>query len=76
MRSINTKTLEFGTERFITDLCKEMGGSCPRSPKVTESFQQTPLKAKGEGGSWLAVANFLVSNPLLLRSGHGEVTVR
>ena len=53
-----------------------MGGSCPKNPKVTENFQQTPLKAKGEGRAWLVVANFLVSNPLQLRSGHGEVTVR
>lgn len=34
-----------------------MGGSCPKNPKVTENFQQTPLKAKG-GEAWFVVANF------------------
>ena len=43
--SILKQSLE---QRFITDLYKEMGGSCPMSPKITESFQQGPLKAKGE----------------------------
>ena len=37
-------------QRFTTDLYKEMGGLCPKSPKVAESFQQGPLKAKGEVG--------------------------
>ena len=46
-----------------------MGGSCPKNPKVTESFQQAPLKAKGEGVAWLVATNFLVSDPLFLRSG-------
>ena len=62
-------------ERFITDLYKEMGGLCPKNPKVTQSFQQAPLKAKGEGWVWLVVADFLVSDPLSLRSGHGQVTM-
>ena len=57
-------------ERFITDSYKEMGGSSPENPKMIESFQQAPLKAKGEGGVWLVVANFLVSDPLFLRSSH------
>ena len=43
------ETLEPGTEKgFITDSYKEMGGSCPKNPEVTKSFQQAPLKAKGE----------------------------
>ena len=29
-----------------------MGGSWPKNPKVTKSFQQAPLKAKGEGWVW------------------------
>ena len=37
-------------ERFITDSYMEMGGSCPKNPKVTESFQQVPLKAKVRDG--------------------------
>ena len=44
-------------ERFITDLYKEMGGSWPKNPKVTETFRQGPLKAKGDGGQWLATVN-------------------
>ena len=53
----------------------EMGGSCPKNPKTIESFQQAPLKAKGEGGVWLVVANFLVSDPLFLRSGHRQLMI-
>ena len=34
-------------EKFITDSHKEIGGSCPKNSKVTESFQQVLLKAKG-----------------------------
>ena len=60
-------------ERFITDSYMEMGGSCPENPKVTESFQQVPLKAKGEGWVRLIVADFSVSDSLFLRSGHYQV---
>ena len=54
VRPINTKTLRvWNRERFITDSYKEMGGdSCPKNPKVTESFQKVPLKAKGDGWVW------------------------
>ena len=45
-----------------------------RNP-VSESFQQAPLKEKGEGGAWLVVANFLASDPLFLRSDHGQITI-
>ena len=46
--------------------------SCPKNPKVTESFQRGPVKAKGEGKARLVVADFSVSDPLFLRSG-GQV---
>ena len=52
-----------------------MGGSWPKNPKVTKSFQQAPLKAEAKGGMWLVVAAFLVSDPLLLRLDHGQVTM-
>ena len=52
-------------ERFITGPCKEMGGSCSKSPNVTDSFPKAFLKANGERGVWLIVANLLVSDPLL-----------
>ena len=58
---------------FITDSYNEMGVSCPKNPKVTESFQKAPLKAKDEGWMWLVVSGFLVSDPLFLRLGHGQV---
>ena len=60
-------------ERFITDSYKEMGGSCTKNFKVTESFQQVHVKAKGEGWVWLVIADFSVSDALFLRSGHGQV---
>ena len=67
MRQIKTRTLESGSEKgFITGSYKEMGGSCTKNPDVTESFQQAPLKAKREAGSWLVVANFLMPDLLLL----------
>ena len=50
-----------------------MGGPCPKNPKVTESFQQIPLKAKAEGLVWLVVADFSMSESLFLRSGHSQV---
>ena len=42
-----------------------MGGSCSKSPNVTDSFPKAFLKANGERGVWLIVANLLVSDPLL-----------
>ena len=74
VRPTGTKTLVWNRERFITDSYKEMGGdSCPKNPKVTESFQEVPLKAKGGRWVWLVVANFSVSGPSFLRSGHSQV---
>ena len=57
---------------IITGPCKEMSGSRLKNPKVTESFLQSRFQAKGEGGVWLATAEFLVSGPLLWRSGYGS----
>ena len=54
---------------------KQMGGSCPKNSRITESFQQRPLRARGEGEVWLVVANFLMSDPLFLKSGHNQVTM-
>ena len=52
-----------------------MGGSCPKNSRITESFQQRPLRARGEGEVWLVVANFLMSDPLFLKSGHGQIMI-
>ena len=50
-----------------------MDGSCPKNPKVTENFQQVPLKPKGERWAWLVVAEFSAPDPFFLRSDHGQV---
>ena len=42
-----------------------MDGSCSKTPNVTESFHKAFLKANGEWGVWLIVANLLVSDPFL-----------
>ena len=73
--SVNTKHYSLEQRKFITGSYKEMGGSCPQTPKVTESFQQVPLKAKGEGWVWLVVTDFSLSDPLFLRPSHGQVTM-
>ena len=39
-----------------------------RTLKLLKAFSKAPLKAKGEGGAWLVVTDFL-------RSGHGQVTM-
>lgn len=44
-----------------------------RAPNVLKAFVKALLKAKGERGAWLIVADFLVSNPLFLKSSHGKV---
>ena len=53
----------------------EGDGQALRTPKVTESFRQSPFKAKYEGGVWWVVANFLGSDPLFLKSDHSQVTM-
>ena len=39
------------------------------SPKLSAK----PFPSKGEGGAWSVAADFLVLEPLSLRSGHGQV---
>ena len=51
-------------EKVYWEPCKEMGGSCLKNPKLSESFPHR----KGEGREWLAAANFLVPDSLFLRS--------
>ena len=52
VRPVSTKARVWNRERSVTGSYKEMGGSCPKNPKVTERFQQAPLKAKGDGWVW------------------------
>ena len=42
----------------------------PLKPQNPRKFSEKPFYRKEEGGVWLAVADFLVSDPLLLESGH------
>ena len=41
-----------------------------QTPKLLKAFIKDFFKAKGKGGAYLVVANFLVSDPLFLKSGH------
>ena len=61
-------------ERFITRPCKEMGGSCPINPKVTESFHQSPFKSTSWGREVLSCYKLLVRASVLeVRSWSDEV---
>ena len=46
----NTKTSEFGVERFIAGLCKETGGSCPLKSCTPQRLSAKHFKRQGEGG--------------------------
>ena len=52
---------------------KEMSDSCLKKPQTPQKLSAKPFYRKGEGGVWLVVANFLVSDSLFLRSYHGQV---
>ena len=71
VRPNNTTILEFGAEKGP---CKEMGGSCLKNSKGPEIFHQSPFKSQRWGRGVVSRANLLVSDPLFLRSGHGQVT--
>lgn len=67
--------VDFGTEKGLLQIhTRKWVADALRNP-VSESFQQAPLKAKGEGRAWLVVANFLASDPLFLRSGRDQGTM-
>ena len=44
-------------------------------PLKPQKFSEKPFYRKDEGGLWLVVTDFLVSDPLLLKSGRSQVTV-
>lgn len=76
VRPNNTKTSELRAEkRFTSWPCKKMDGSCLKNPKLTKLSEEKPFHRKREGGPWLIVANFLMSDHLFLRSGHNGVPV-
>ena len=45
----------------------------PLKPQTLGKLSGKPFHRKKEGGPWLIVANFLVSDHLFLRSGHSKV---
>ena len=60
-------------ERFIAGPCKEMGGSCPKSPNSSKGFSKALLKARwGRGvvSCKLLGVEILFSCSCLHRSGH------
>ena len=63
-------------QRFIAGplQSKKTGDSRLKNPWTPWKLSGKPFYRKGEVGTWLVVANFLVSDPLLLRSGHSQVT--
>ena len=72
MRPDITKTLEFGAEKgLLQGHARRWVSYALKTPKTPRKLSAKPFYKKGEGGAWLAVANFLVSDPLFLRSGHG-----
>ena len=46
------------------------GWLMPLKPQNPRTFSEKPFYGKDEGGLWLVVADFLVSDPSLLKSGH------
>ena len=47
----------------------------PLKPQALWELSAKPFSRKSEGGAGLAVADCVVSDPLFLRSGHGQVTM-
>ena len=76
MRPINTKTSEFGTEKGLLQIhIRRRVAHALRTLKLLKAFSKASLKGKGEGGVWLVVTNFLVSDSLFLRSSHDQVAM-
>ena len=75
MRSNKTKTLEFGREKgLLQGHARRWVAHALRGTKLLKTFSKDLLKAKGKGGTWLTVANFLVvrSFALEVRSWSGN----
>ena len=69
----NIKALELETEKGILQgHARRWMAHALRSPKLLKAFIKALLKALVEGGTWLVVTNFS-SEPLFLRSGHGQM---
>ena len=46
-----------------------------RTSNFPKAFTKPFSRKGGDGAAWVAIADFLVSEPLFLRSGHNQVTV-
>ena len=70
VRPNSTKTLEFGAQKgLLQGPARRWVAHALKTPTPRE-LSAKPFYRKGEGGTWLVVADFLVSDPLFLRSGH------
>ena len=58
-------------ERFIEGHARRQVAPALKPPN-SQKLSAKPYFRKGEGGMCVVVANFLVSDPLFLRSGHGS----
>ena len=64
---------EFGAEKGLLQWhVKRWVAYAVKTPNSLKASAK-PSYRKGEGRGWLAVANFLVSDPLFLRPGHGQI---
>ena len=61
---------DWSRERVMAGQCKEGGGSCPQNPQLLKIVSAKHFKRPGEGGAWLVVANFLVSESFALAVVH------
>ena len=65
-RPNNTQNIRvWNRERFITRPCKEMGGSCPINPNVTERFHQSPFKSTSWGRDMVSCYELVIRASVL-----------
>ena len=61
-------------QRMVFYRAQQGGGwLMPEKLQTPRKLSAKPFYRKGEGRLWLVVVNFLVSDPLFLRSGHSQV---
>ena len=59
--------------KFHWGRCKEMNGSGHKNTQTPQRPSAKTFSRKEEGGVWIIIADFLVSNRLFLRSRYGQV---
>ena len=73
VKLIITKTSGFGADKGLLRAMQEDSDLYLKNHKLPESCQQSPFLGKVREGHG-ELLHFLMSDPLLLRSGHGHVT--